>query len=497
MPALLSRRTILFFIFFIAFLFTAGIFVQVSAEDSVLTNSWHLSAQSGAVEDYQRVDPQILQGKSAIAITYNMHGTCLLPGDASAIVFDQNGWKYISLARYGQNCKDGEQTVSIPLSDFKDIANGTPLNISMPLTGYFHIRFWNNKPYLVDITNVSLIANSSPTPTVTTVQSPISTTTPTPTVSILPILIQPTTQTSNLGTWQIQSIDAMKDTKDAICGKRSSTWITQWVQKAKELGANYVAISTPYENPSCGDSIAYAKLWVNIIRSQGLHVWHRHMPLAFEGIYSVAKNKADFLPLIQKYIASNPDLFAPGDIFTPIPEPQNGGIQGVTYCASSICQFTGAADFNVWLRNAMTVSANAFSSIGIKNIKIGYFGFDGFTAWGDNNPDWHGILEDATIKQMGNITIDHYPELVHETMDQGLTELQSRYPNIPIVIGEWGTVTGGNTVQQIQDDMGAAKKHGVVGFNYWQFGPEGSGEQLIDNNFNNLPGFAAVQSFYK
>lgn len=298
-------------------------------------------------------------------------------------------------------------------------------------------------------------------------------------------------------TWQIQSIDSMKDTKDAVCAQHSDSWIKSWVQKAKELGANYVAISTPYESPSCGDALAYTKQWVKIIRSEGLHVWHRHMPLAWEGIYNTPKATGDYLTLIKNYITANPDLFAPDDIFTPIPEPQNGGISGVTYCSNSLCQFTGAVDFNQWLRNAMTVSANAFSLVGIKNVKIGYFGFDGFVAWGDNNPDWHGILEDATIQQMGNITIDHYPELVGDTMDNDLTELQTRYPNVPIVIGEWGTVTGGNVVQQIEDDMGAAKQHGVVGFNYWQFGPEGSGEQLIDSNFNNLPGFAAVESFYK
>ena len=302
---------------------------------------------------------------------------------------------------------------------------------------------------------------------------------------------------SSLPTWLIESIDAMKDTKDAVCSQRASSWITRWVKKAKELGANYVAISTPYENPSCGDSYVYTKKWIKIIRSQGLRVWHRHMPLAFEGIYATAKSQKDFLTLIYHYITENPDLFASGDIFTPIPEPQNGGIQGITYCASSVCQFSSASSFNQWLRSAMTTSVHAFNAAGITNIKIGYFGFDGFVAWGDNNPDWHGILEDATIKQMGNITIDHYPELVGDTMDNDLTELQTRYPGVPIIIGEWGTVTGGDVVQQVEDDMGAAKKHGVVGFNYWQFGPSGVGEPLINTDFSNRLQFATVQSFYK
>ncbi len=329
-----------------------------------------------------------------------------------------------------------------------------------------------------------LFAHPSPTPTL----SPLPTKSPTPTPLVSPVS----------KTWNIQSIDAMKETKDAVCNQRDDTWINHWLDKAVELGANYVAISTPYDNPSCGDALSYTRRWVAAIRLHGLHVWHRHMPLAFEGIYNVSKNiSINYLPMMASYIENNPDLFEEDDIFSPIPEPQNGGIQGVTYCANNLCQFSSANVFNQWLRDAMTQASDAFHSINKNNIKVGYFGFDGFVAWGDNNPDWEGILEDTTIAQMGNITIDHYPESVHETMDAGLTQLQAKYPTTPIIIGEWGTITGGDTVTQIMTDMTAARNHHVVGFNYWQFGPSGSGEQLIDNNFMSLPGFLAVQSFYR
>lgn len=345
--------------------------------------------------------------------------------------------------------------------------------------------------------------NSTPTSTSapTSTPTPTATVTPTPTAAPTPTSTStPTSTNTSSKTWDIQSIDAMKDTKDAVCGQHDDTWINHWLDKAVELGANYVAISTPYDNPSCGDSLAYTKKWVADVRAHGLKVWHRHMPLAFEGIYSTPKsNSSNFLSLIHDYITNNADLFQPGDIIAPIPEPQNGGIQGVTNCASSICQFSSAAAFNQWLRDAMTTVNDALNSTGKGGqLKVGYFGFDGFAAWGDNNPDWHGILEDSTVQMMGNITIDHYPELVNDTMDNDLNELTSRYPNTPIIIGEWGTVTGGDTVTQVKTDMGAAKNHSnVKGFNYWQFGPSGSGEQLIDSNFNNLGQFPTVQSFYK
>src|SRR5262249_5870447 len=159
---------------------------------------------------------------------------------------------------------------------------------------------------------------------------------------------------------------------------------------------------------------------------------HRHTPLAFEGIYSVPKNASiDYLQLISNYIMSHPNDFREGDVFTPIPEPQNGGIEGVTFCASATCIFKntdGTADareeFNTWIRNAMVVSEQAFGTIGLANkVKVGYFGFDGFVVWGDNNPDWTGIIEQQTVQAMHNvIVIDHYPELVGDTMANDLSE---------------------------------------------------------------------------
>jgi hypothetical protein len=129
-------------------------------------------------------------------------------------------------------------------------------------------------------------------------------------------------------------------------------------------------------------------------------------------------------------------------------------------------------------------------------MKIGYFGFDGFIAWGSNNPDWNGIIEETTIQKMGHIAIDHYPELIGQTMEQGLNELQAKYPNVPIILSEWGSVGSTNLEQQVLSSMGAAKRPGVVGFNYWHMGMGGN-EALINGDFSNRPQFDEVQSFFK
>ncbi len=337
---------------------------------------------------------------------------------------------------------------------------------------------------------------ATPSPSVTPISSPTPTAEPTPTPSITPTPT-PTASPQLSRSWPIQSTSSMKETKDRVCDPRPLSFIQKWVTTAKALGVNYISIETPYDNPNCGNSLEYTKTWVQVIRQNGLSVWHRHMPIAFEGIYSKTKsNSTDYLSLISNYIKANPELFAAGDIFTPIPEPQNGGISGITYCPEEVCQFTNAASFNKWLRDAMTTSDLAFDSIGLKGLVLtGYYGFDGFVAWGDNNPDWSGILEDETVKLMGSITIDHYPELIDSTMSEDLKELHERYPGIPVIIGEWGTVIGGDNEAQVLSTMQAAKDPLVIGFNYWHMGVSGN-EALINEDFTKRAHFDEVQEFF-
>lgn len=448
-----------------------------SSDAELLPQPWNLNAQSDAVEKYQTIDKDILKGKDIMEIKYDLHGLCALGDDASAIIFDQNEWKYVSLSNYGQNCKDGEQTITLSLSDFKN------LNTNSPLTGTLHTRFWNNKPYNVEIKSI-IVKKSSITPV---------TTTPTPKT---PTIAQP----DSSKTWSIQSVDAMKYTKDVICNQKDEVWINKWVGKAAELGATHVAISTPYDNPKCGDAVAYTKTWIKAIRAKGLKVFHRQMPLQFEGIYDNPKSPgANFTAMVTNYIKTNKENYQEGDIFTPIPEPQNGGIKSVNNCAQGVCIFSSTANFNQWLRDTTIASREAFGQIGLKDkVGVGYYGFDGFIAWGHNNPDWQGkgFLEDETVRIIGHIAVDHYPEAVGTEMGTDLAQLEKRFPNTPIIISEWGTIKGGNIEQQVKNSMGGAKRPSVVGFNYWHLGPGGN-EALINDDFTNRPQFNEVQSFFK
>lgn len=505
----------------------------VHANDiELLTTPWHLNAHTGPSERYQYLQPHAFRGSNTLSITYNLHGLCLLEGDASAIVIDQplGTWHYISLYSYGTNCLDGEQTVLIPLSDFSGLDLGGTFSS-------IHTRIWHRVPFVVDITSLKAVGTpsvlaptytiipthtpiplvhtptltqiptcsplqvtptQSPTPVFLPTSTPINTamTTPSITPSPPPIVELPI-QSSRTFTWDIQSVSSMKETKDRVCTPRPVTFIDTWMDMAVDLGANYVAVETPYDSPACADAQFYTRAWIYSARAHRLSVWHRHMPIAFEGLYGVPKKIDTYYQMIGDYIRNNSAIFASGDIFTPIPEPQNGGIHGVTYCDKAICQFRNAAEFNTWLRTAMDVANQAFKDIGLGGkVKVGYYGFDGFVAWGDNNQHWDGILEDETVAKMGNITIDHYPQLVGDTMQNDLDELESKYPGVPIIIGEWGTVTGGNVGQQVVYDLSAAMRPSIKGFNYWHAGMGGH-EALVNEDFSKRTHFADVQSFYK
>ncbi|MEK7150923.1 MAG: hypothetical protein AAB783_01855 [Patescibacteria group bacterium] len=552
----IKRNSLILGLFLLIMFSIAGWLVsRFTKTEEILAAPIEISGEKNIVRNEQILPSGILVGKETLVLTYNLHGVCILEGPASALsLIAIDGRTYsVSLARYGQNCADGVQTVKVPLQDF--FVNQPLVNMKS-----IAIQFWYPTAYDIDIQNIntnepSLLGFSAedareflmgklvspqskiprititrarpnpplppkppvieppppapvppiitPPPVVTPPPAPLPVppapipppiVAPVPPTPVPPVVVPPTTTNA---AWAIRSVSSMKETKDKICGQDQPLFINAWVGKAVEIGANYIAVETPYDNPACGNSLAYTKVWSDAIHARGLSVWHRHMPLAFEGIYNTPKNNSNnYIQLISNYIKANPTVFKAGDIFTPIPEPQNGGIAGVTYCPQNICMFPNAAAFNKWLRDAITASESAFASIGLGGkMKIGYYGFDGFVAWGDNNPDWNGILEDATVSAMGNITIDHYPEIVGDTMENDLNELQTKYPNTPIVIGEWGTITGGDVVSQVQKSMQAAIRKNVIGFNYWHMGMGGN-ESLINDGMINKLAFSAVKSLF-
>ncbi len=114
-----------------------------------LINNWILSGSKSIAIKTQNLSLNALRGKNMLNITYNLHGLCVMSGDASSISIHpkNSGKKYsISFAEYGQNCYDGLQTIEIPLSLFEGLDPNQQIQS-------IEARFWYPTYYNVEIKN--------------------------------------------------------------------------------------------------------------------------------------------------------------------------------------------------------------------------------------------------------------------------------------------------------------------------------------------------------
>ncbi len=139
-----------------------------------------LSASNGSAEEsVGEFDPDVLMDKDFVRITYNLHGLCALGGDASAFIFNQGEWMYISLSDYGQNCLNGVQTVDVPLSDFWNHSDTVQLDLTEPIEG-IRARFWYGSAFNVEILSAIAMADGGTSPTATPTLQPTATPTSAP-----------------------------------------------------------------------------------------------------------------------------------------------------------------------------------------------------------------------------------------------------------------------------------------------------------------------------
>ena len=295
-------------------------------------------------------------------------------------------------------------------------------------------------------------------------------------------------------TWTIKSGDYMKITQDNVNSPLSTAQKDLACQRASELGVKYIALALPYDSP-----IAQRLEWVQTAKKYGLLIWHRSSWYSDEGWYNTPKNVTnDRIQDTVNWIKANATIFQNGDIFTPKPEPQNMGVVGLNGYSNP--RFSSVAVFNKWLRDMTIACKQAFTDIG-KDVRVGYWGFDGFVTCGYNNPDWSGksFLEPATVQAMDNIiTVDHYPSLVGKPMTDFLNVFKKTWPTAKMVLGEYGaaqlsTIEAQTT--EINASMTALKDPIVLGVNYWHIGPGGT-EALINSDFSKKATFDVVKGYY-
>jgi hypothetical protein len=368
-------------------------------------------------------------------------------------------------------------------------------------------------------TGTSIFASNTPTPTVAEVVSATQTVTPTIpsgfgnllTPSATPtVILSPSPTPIFVGEETVKlalSVSTMNQTKDKLRNPRSSDEIKKLMDKVKGLGSTHVGIETPYDSPPGTDALGYTRAWVAEARTQNLKVWHRHMPIKFEGIYDQAKvNTPDtYVTQVTNYIKENKELFHDGDIFTPIPEPQNSGVAGMN-CGSN-CMFSSVDSFNKWLVKIVEESRKTFTEVGLHNVKVVCCGFDGFIVWGNDNPDWQGksFLTEETVKALGHISIDHYATS-NDTMSKDITEFQQKWPGVDLWVSEAGSIpehTGGSTLSEVTNTiLQGIKDHLsiVKGFMWWQLGPAAEEALIYDDGnggFTEAEQYDEVETFFK
>jgi hypothetical protein len=92
----------------------------------------------------------------------------------------------------------------------------------------------------------------------------------------------------------------------------------------------------------------------------------------FEGIYGQIKDPSiDWVKEMKTWMINNSDLIDNGDLWTPIPEPQNGGIKGVN-CYKD-CIFNSNENFNNFLREITLTAKDTLATINKNNVEAGVF----------------------------------------------------------------------------------------------------------------------------
>jgi len=221
--------------------------------------------------------------------------------------------------------------------------------------------------------------------------------------------------------WQVRSVDTMKTSRDKarvrLHDLKFDTEIEKELQAVKNLGANYVAIDTPYDE----EFLPYLKRWVQLARKTELKVWFRGNWSNWEGWFDYPKNLAPerHQAKTAEFIETHPDLFEDEDIFDPCPECENAGFWK---------QPDDNTKYNEFIRNQRVVLKNSFSKIK-KRVYTNDFSIIGGRA--------KEVLDKKTLDALDNlVTIDHYiknPSSMTQYIDYF-----SRNFHTKVLVGEFG-----------------------------------------------------------
>jgi hypothetical protein len=261
------------------------------------------------------------------------------------------------------------------------------------------------------------------------------------------------------GFWPVTAIDTMKFSRDISREPDVLTRIPTYVAAVAALHPTHIAIATPYDE----EFYPVLNAWVTEARKYHLSVWFRGNWSSWEGWFGYPKftDITDHHKKTREFILKHKELFRDGDIFTPVPEAENGGAgdpRGSDQKASA---------FRTFLVDSYSTCVNAFSTIG-SNVSCGYFSVNGDVA--------RDVFTKDMVRKTGNVVvIDHYVK-TPEKLAADIQYLHDKY-DAPIVLGEYGapipdihgTMTEAAQAEYIANTLEHVIALGdtVTGVNYW------------------------------
>lgn len=308
------------------------------------------------------------------------------------------------------------------------------------------------------------------------------------TLIVLIALILPlTVHASEASIWDIRSVDTMKTSRDLAREKLNDrsydTVIERDLILIKNLGANYVAIDTPYDD----QFLPYLRRWVKLARKTGLKVWFRGNFSSWEGWFDYPKNMTpqEHIRETAKFIDQNQDLFENGDAFDPCPECEN---------AQWWPQPQKNAEYNQFVANQQVIMKASFGKIG-KDVHTNWTAIIGGRA--------KEVLDKSAVNALDNIVaIDHYTTSV-TNMDSYIKYFASSF-GAKTLVSEFGApipdIHGKMSDKQQADFIDTmmnvfyVNKESVYGLNYFALG-SGTTE-IIDAKGNPKLAYNVIKKYY-
>lgn len=292
-------------------------------------------------------------------------------------------------------------------------------------------------------------------------------------------------------TWKYQCIDTMKYSRDRAREYESLNVdnineINFQMKLIKSLGANCVAIDTPYDE----EFYPVLKKWADIAHSNGLSVWFRGNWSGWEGWFNYPKNftRNRHLSMTSDFILNHPDLFRNGDSFTACPECEYGG-------PGNPLSTGDYSNYRKFIIDEKRTVDNAFRSIGL-SISTNRISM---------NPDVaKAALDEKTVMEMGNaITLDSYYKS-SASADEEINYFANKFPETKIFVGEFGApVPGlnGNLSEQeqtsfingIYNDF-FVHRNNIAGTNYWVL--KGGTTAIVNDDNSTRSAAMIIKKYY-